>query len=236
MTTLLSMRTIGLISAAWAVLSASAVAGDQVRDKPKPLTAQECERLVQQLANPKPQPFAKSYVLRLPPGVSTAELARTQAPIAAAYDQLSANIETSLPVLMAHLDDERFSFVRQDGISGVYMCTTVGGACSVIVDEHVMIYSAPVTKADSDGRRKSLWYLYDEFDGDLAKWWKGREKKTLAELQLEPIDWALKQPQPKYFSAKEWKDAQAKLEQMAKQIRSTNRPIEVVHQVSFFGK
>jgi hypothetical protein len=58
----------------------------------------------------------------------------------------------------------------------------------------------------------------------------------LAELQLEGIDWAMRQPKPEYFSKREWAVAMKSLKGMAEQIRASEKPIRVEHKVEFFSK
>lgn len=196
------------------LLVAMAPAGGEESEK-KSLTQADCERLVEQLANPGKPPFTEVYVLDLPKGVRESELRRNQKPIAMAYNALSANIEVALPVLAAYIDDERFSYVYEVAISGVYQCETVGGACRRIIDEHVAFYEEFVAKRDDDGRAKSVWFAYDKAGG-MEKWLKDRQGRSLAVLQLEAVEWAITQPQPDFFSPAEWQASQKSLHQMAK--------------------
>src|SRR5262249_2310270 len=125
----------------------------------RPLSVAQCERLVGQLVNPGKPPFAQRYVLDLPEGLSVPDLRKSQEPIGVAYDELSANVEVALPVLVAHVTDRRFSYVYEDFVSGVFQCETVGGACARIIAAHVEVYRPAVTKYDEEGRSKSLWFL-----------------------------------------------------------------------------
>jgi hypothetical protein len=153
-----------------------------------------------------------------------------------AYNQLSRNVEAALPVLVKHTNDKRFSYVYEDYISGVYKRATVGEACGRIFSAHVDVYQTAVTKPrDHEGRVDVLYFNYSP-QGSFDKWWAARKSSTLAELQLEHIDWALKQPQPDFFSPKEWDAAQKSLRQMAEQIRGSKKPIPVDQELSFFSK
>ena len=201
----------------------------------KPLTIVECKQLVEQLANPNKPPFTELYVRELPKGVRETDLNDSQKPIAAAYNLLSANIEVALPVLLANCDDKRFSYVYEVGISAVYKCETVGGACSRIIGAHIDVCSNVVTKYNAEGRSKSLQFNYDKAGG-YEKWWKDRDGWNVRELQLGLIELALRQPQPDFFSAREWATAKKELNRLAKQIRDTKRPIPVEHKVQFFSK
>ena len=228
-----TMRLIAILGLL--AFAASVGAGEKHASPTKRLTAAQCERLVKRLVNPGQPPFTEDYVLHLPNGVSESSLWENQKPIAAAYDELSANIEVSLPVLMAHAADKRFSYVYEDGISGVYECATVGGACIGIIVAHVEVYHTAVRKYDADGRSKSLWFISDECGG-VEKWWKDRRGRSLADLQLEGIEWAMRQPKPDYFSKREWVTAKKSLKSLAGQIRDSAKPIRVEHKVQFFSK
>ena len=113
-------------------LAALAFAADDPKAASKPPTAAQCERLVEQLVNPKKRPF-EGYVFSLPEGTSISGLRKTQEPIADAYNQLSAAIEVALPVLADHIGDRRFSYVYEEGITGTYHCESVGPACQTII-------------------------------------------------------------------------------------------------------
>lgn len=145
------------------------IAADEPETRAKPLTPAQCERLVEQLANPNEKPF-DNYVRRLPVGLSESTLFDRQRPIASAYNELSTNIEASLPILMEHVSDKRFSYVYED-FAGGYECMTIGGACTEIIVEHVDAYRKAVTKYDREGRSRSLSFINHECGG-IAKWWK----------------------------------------------------------------
>jgi hypothetical protein len=223
------VTTLGFLS-----FATSGCAGEKPTSPTKRLTAAQCERLVKRLVNPGQPPFTEEYVLIDDyKGPSESSLRKKQKPIAAAYDELSANIEVSLPVLVTHAADKRFSYVYEVGISGVYRCATVGTACRQIITAHVDVYHQAVRKYDADGRSKSLWFGEGQ---TLSAWWKDRKGRSLADLQLEGIEWALRQPKPNYFSKREWATAKKSLKRLAGQIRESKKPIRVEHKVQFFSK
>ncbi len=117
--------TLGILAA----VALNAEGGEKTAAKPKRLRAADCEKLVEQLANPNKPPFEKLYVLDLPEGSSEAELLKSFQKIGEAYDTLSANCEVALPALMKHIDDRRYSFVQEQPGSGVFRKKTVGEAC-----------------------------------------------------------------------------------------------------------
>jgi hypothetical protein len=223
------MTTLGLLS-----FVASIGAGEKHDAPTKRPTAAQCERLVKRLVSRDKPPFTRTYAPGLPKAVSESSLRKKQKQIKAAYDELSARIEVSLPVLVAHVADERFSYVYEEGITGVYEFATVGEACREIIAAHVCVYDKAVRKYDIEGRSSSLWFI--GACGGFAKWWKGRKGRSLADLQLEGIDWALRQPKPDYFSKREWAAAKKALKRLAGQIRESKKLIRVEHKVQFFSK
>jgi len=200
-------------------------------DKKTRLTPEECERLVEQLVNPGKPPFTGKGMPVLPKGVSVDTIEEKQKKVKPAYDKLSANIEVALPVLAKHANDERFSYVYIQPISGVYKTESVGGACSTIIHEHVEVYHQHTSRPrDDEGRSSSLYFIFNGCGG-VDKWWKDRKHKTLAELQLEGIEWVLRQKKPEYFkSERDWARAKTALEKMAKEIRDSGKPIKVNHE------
>jgi len=224
------LATFGMLA-----FAGSVGAGDKPDPPKKPLTAAQCERLVKEMVNPGKVPFTDVFVHDLPAGLQAGALSNSQKKIAAAYDTLSANVEAALPVLARHLDDERFAYVFEDGIGGVFMTATVGYACRKIIEAHVEVYRESVTKRDSDGRESSLWFLNDGCGG-IERWWKGRRGRALADLQKEGIEWALRQPRPDHFTKREWATTKRSLEKLAAKIRASKAPIPVDHKVHFFSK
>jgi hypothetical protein len=201
---------------------------------PKPLTRDECRKLVEQLSSKTPPPFAEEYVRELPPGAQSV-LDKTQAPIREAYNSLSANFETALPELVRGIGDDRFSHVYEDGSSGVYSKTTVGLVCADLIRKHIEVYHQYTTKLDATSIPRSISFF--ESVGGIEKWWAKRKGTPLAELQLEAIEWAARQPKPDEFkSDREWQRATKALNAMAADIRRSKRPIPVEHKLYFFSR
>lgn len=194
------------------------------------LTPEECERLVEKLVNPDKPPFTKNYVLDLPKGIDANTLNFRQEKVKLAYDKLSANIEDALPILAKHINDKRFSYVYTQPRSGVYLTASVGEACSEIILAHVEVYHRHVETIVVD-YSSSLYFINDRCGG-IDKWWKTRQKKTLAELQLEGIEWVLRHKKPDYFKSKRgWARAKNALKKMARKIRDSGKPIKVEHEL-----
>jgi hypothetical protein len=209
-------------------------AGEKVSSTTKRLTRAPCEQLIRQLVYPGKPPFKKAYVF--PEELDEATIRAKQSKVEAAYDKLSANVETALPVLVKYARDERFSYVYEDaGTSGVYVKATVGYACWKIIEAHVEVYRREVTRSDFASISRCPSFI--GACGGVDKWWKSRKDKSLAELQLEGIEWALRQEKPKLFeSDQDWAQAKKALEKMATSIRTSNKPILIEHHIHTFGR
>jgi hypothetical protein len=203
--------------------------------KGKPRTEKQCEELVKQLVNPDKPPFSERSVLKLS-GVTEKDLRKKQEKIRRAYNELNANVEAALPVLIKYIDDERFSYVYEDGWSGAYVKQSVGGACREILFGRVELYHQHTTSWSGPPFSSLESFIYKE-RGGLEKWWQKRKGKPLADLQLEALEWAIRQPQPKHFKSKEkWDKAVKELEEMAREIRTSKKPYAVKNELWFFGK
>jgi hypothetical protein len=191
--------------------------------KTRAVTPAECKRLIEQLVNPHPPPPSKKSYVYEPPTFDPKVVAK----IRKAYDTLSDNIQVSLPVLVKHANDERFSHFCES--PGAFPKVSVGAACHEIVEAHVEVYLRYVERDDQDGRRiyhpSFIWKC-----GGVAKWWTSRKNKTFAKLQLEAINWFLRKKKPRsYKSQKAWAKALKAVRKMAQHIRRTSKPIQVRH-------
>jgi hypothetical protein len=234
-------RTFWLVGVACLLVSlvATAAAGKSPNRKKGPVTEADCEQLVKQLVNPEKPPFKEPYVHDLPKSTDEGELWRKQAKIKAAYDKLSDNIEIALPVLMKHIHDDRFSFVYEElyGTSGGYLKESVGGAFREIIAVHVEVNKEYTTRWNYDGDTPHRPSFILNGCGGFGKWSKTRKGKTLAALQLEAIEWVMKQKKPKYYkSEKDWKTALTWVKDLAEKIQATKKPIKVKYHLRLHSR
>ena len=198
---------------------------------PKPeLTTEQCEQAVEQLVNPDKPPVIGRHMEAedFPPGFISG-LRVKQKPIEAAYQKLSSSIESALPILVKHADDHRYSHIYVDPHSGFFHKADVSETCDYLIRDHVEVYRRHTSGLNESSIPKSIYFV-----GNIAAWWKGREGKTLAELQLEGIEWAIHQPKPKHFKSEDqWAKAVRSLKEMARIIMVTRRPIEVKSEFQF---
>jgi hypothetical protein len=226
-----SLITLGIL----AVIALSTDAGERPHSTKKRITAAECERLVTQLINPNKPPFKGDYYT-FPEKLDLRKIAKQQEKICGAYDSLSDNIEASLPILVEHVGDDRFSYVYEDvGTSGVITKASVGEACRQIIEAHVEVYRQEVTRTDFASIPRCPSFI--GACGGVKKWWKSWKEKTLAELQVEGIEWARQLNKPRLFeSEEEWTKAKKSLGKMAADIRASNKPIKVEDHLFPLGK
>jgi hypothetical protein len=204
-------------------------ASKRAEPKKHQLTAADCERLVNQLVNPNEPPF-QGKVFDPPANLKGGD----QTPMQQAYDRLSDNIEAALPVLVKHAHDGRFSYVHEDFYSGACITADVGDACREIIEAHVEVYQ-PCIERTLDGIPQSLSFI-DDACGGTAKWWKARQGRSLAELQLEACEWVLRHKKPSYFtSGKAWTRALKRVKKLVRRIRESKQPILREHHVQFFS-
>ena len=211
------------------------LAADEPKVLPKKLTVEECQKRIDQLANPEPKPktLCGKTAFGQPKGADA--FIRRQRPIEAAYDELSVNVEVALPLLVKHAGDDRFSYVYEDGISAYYTCMTVGDACRQIIEHHVEVCRPHVRKAvDNEGRSRSLSFIQE--CGGVAEWWQPRREMSLMELQLDCIKWARSPKRPDFFNDQEWQSSKRALAEMAAKIRESKQPLLIKHSVQFVPK
>ncbi len=218
------------------LLPLTAVAGPADKGS-APVTLKHCEKLVEQLANPHKPPFpGRSTTLpELPPGISETALLKQQRPVQDAYVDLGKNFSIALPAIVKGVRDERYSYTSEVARNGCYENSTVGNACSRLIYRHVEIHAPITTTLDNDQFFHGLSYI--EHCGGIEKWWKSRSKMTLAEMQLETLDWVVKLERPQHFkSERDWRMARNSASKLAVKIRTEKKPVLVKDTLQFFGR
>ncbi len=206
-----------------------------------PLTAAECKTLIDQLASRTKPPFAENARPNLPNGIRESDLRRAQQPIRKAYAAIGENIEAALPLLIEHANDQRFSYVYES-LSGAYVKASVGATCQRLISEYIEVYRPHVRSFGGSGISGQPPYPrkpeFIDDAGGIEKWWKSRKERSLAELQLETVEWAIRYEKQKGFAtpAEESRILPA-LEDLAAKIRRTSKPIlGKAAELFFFGK
>jgi hypothetical protein len=106
-----------------------------------------------------------------------------QARVNEARKALSDNFDEALPFLVEALDDQRYcmTIVVQEQFFQNY---SVGQVCRNVIASHIEVY-----RDQLEFWNARHWRLYDY---PISKeWWRERQERTVADLQLEAIDWAI---------------------------------------------
>jgi len=223
------------------VLRKTAVADENSAALPRPVTRDVCEKWVEQLASKTEPPFDEGedgYVLRLPRGITESGLIKAQLPVREAFNSLSENLDVALPIVVKHIDDKRFSYVQEEPSNGVYFQVSVGSACRKLLDQQIAVYK-PNIRSIGGGKiaGEPPFAHKPEFVGSDEKWWETRKNKSLVELQLEAVEWAIAFEKKMGFeSPAEEKKSLGPLEIQATQLRRTLQPIRVKPELYFFSK
>jgi len=195
------------------------------------VTRAQCDAWVQQLANRSPRPFADGSVEDEPKNVDRKSLADVKV----AYDQLSTHFPESLPSLIAGLPDKRYSYYYEVPSSGSFICDDVGRACEHIIRSHIEVFRGYLTVLDLTDVPRSVDFL--AATGGAEKWYRARMNKPLFELQLEAIDWALKQDAPNPgIQQSDWAIAIERLKKFRVEFVNGKTAIDPKHRLLFRGK
>ena len=135
-----------------------------------------------------------------------------------AYRKLTNNFQAALPHLVEHIDDKRYSFPREHPSSSYYENQSVGDACRSIIDRKLLLRNPMV----SDSRDIAVWHSLP-----IDKQWFQRVRgMSLFEMQLDSLDWLLKQPPPERVGASEWKSELSEVRQFRNKFFSDGKPVD----------
>jgi hypothetical protein len=138
--------------------------------------------LVAQLVSPNKPPVTandRDGYVRFPPDYDK----EAQARVNEARKTLSDNFEEALPYLVEALDDQRYCMTII-WAERFFDNHSVGQTCREVIASHIEVYRE---KLAFIGAHHSHVYDYP-----ISKeWWRGRQERTVADLQLEAIDWAI---------------------------------------------
>jgi hypothetical protein len=185
--------------AAWwlgVLLVAVGYSGSQCQAAGRP--QQEYEQWMKDVASPNKPPPIKGGPpeAHFPPDYDF----RAQHKILQTWNRLNAEIEHAFPVLLKHLNDERYSLTIQNG-KGCDYDYSVRGLCNHIIDKHLRVWEFWVeAKPTGHFVRGPLidWQgrEFGSFD------WRAEVKKTpkdrdpsLFALQVKGFDWAIRRQQ-----------------------------------------
>lgn len=179
-------------------------------------------KLVEQLASPNKRPekgFEKgdSFV-RFPKGYDR----EAQERIATVRKTLADNIEEALPALIAALDDKRYCMTTRWQEGDTYFNESVGSVCEGIIASHLEVYFDCFSFS---GPTRFNSYRYNVIS---KEWYSDRQDKSLVELQIEAIDWAIEkrkaEPEEKLWDRSG--DELTKLQKLRDDITKSSKPVE----------
>lgn len=192
-----------------------------VGDEPSPPSkeTQKYRQLVQQLASPNKQPKTQNRsdsAVRFPEGYDK----KAQQRVAVARNTLHDNLEAALPALVEGLDDHRYSMTIDWADGDAYYNRSVGTICRSIIESNLEVYRDKMSFTGP-----SHWNAY-RYKVISEEWYRTRQGRTLAELQIEAIDWAIKKRMEE--SPEDIQDSRknevANLQKLRDEIAKTNKP------------
>ena len=161
--------------------------------EPSPPSEAEIRGWIDQLAN-KSAPRKHST----PSDRLSKEEKKSLEPVREAFSKLTRHFLVSLPYLVDHLNDKRFSYPREHPTSGVFYDQNVGDACHAIIQGKVLQTGLSFI----DDRGIGVWV-----ELQLNKdWYADVSKMNLFEMQVDALDRLLKAPKLSRVTAAQWEE------------------------------
>jgi hypothetical protein len=152
-----------------------------------------------------------------------------------AYEKLAAHFEIALPSLIAGLRDRRYSYYQEVPTNGAFVCHDVGAACYDLISERIEVYRGSLEELDETGVPRSPDFIHTQ--GGVEKWYVSRKGRSLLDLQLEAIDWAMRQPKDKRISDDvDWAKNLTALRSFRERLVKSGRPHYPKITLQFEGK
>jgi hypothetical protein len=179
----------------------------------KPASEAQIREWIDQLANARPQRRYESPEDRL-----TKAERKSLEPVQEAFRHLTSNFRESLPFLIEHLHDKRFSYPREHPTSGVFYNQNVGDACREIIQGKVL----PTGLSFIDSRDIGVWVTLP-INKD---WYQDVSKMTLYEMQVDSIDRLLKAPRLQKVTAEQWEKGLAEVRKFREGFVRSGEPVD----------
>ncbi len=167
------------------VIVLSARVGQCEEPEPASKTLDKYRKLVQQLASPNEEPITMNR------GEGSAKFpadydGKAQVRINKVRKTLHENLEEAFPALVEALDDGRYCMTINWADGDAFYNQSVGSICKEIIASHMQVYRHKLGHMT-----KRRWHHYG-YDVISKEWGNARNDRSLLELQLEAIDWAIK--------------------------------------------
>ncbi len=192
-------------------------------EQTKPPSDQQIRHWIEELANEQPARRFETPNDRLTK-TERASLEKVEA----AYRQLTEHFLLALPLLIEHLDDDRYSFPTEHPTSGVFQNQTVGQACRNIIQRKILLRNPTFI----DHREIAVWI---EMPID-STWYNRVSKMSLFEMQIDSLDWLLKQPKITGVSDQQWNDEMKKLQEFRSKFQQEGRAVDKVFGPTIEGR
>jgi len=196
------------------ILSSCCLGGEP---QAKDAEAKKYRELVAQLISPNREPTTGDESVTFPAGYDVPAQER----IDKARRTLHANIEEALPYLIESLDDKRYSMTIEWAEGDAYYNYSVGEICRDIIQDRLEVYRDKISFSGP-----THWNRYN-YDVISKKWWRNRQGHSLADLQVEAIDWAIKRrkAEPKSQIDEDRQNEVVELKKLRDGIKATGKPV-----------
>jgi len=174
-----------------AILCSMTIVGAAPAQDNAPPSEKQIRSWIEQLANAAPP-----RKFRSPADQLSEQDRKALEPVQKAFRQLTRTFKASLPFLVAHLKDHRFSYPSEHPTSGVYQNQTVGDACHAIIQGKLLLTNL----AFIDSRDIGVWV---EIPFDKA-WFVRVSEMSLYEMQVDALDLLLKHSKFERVSQEQW--------------------------------
>ena len=209
------------IMLAWLIASLLTIPSGQ--QEPAAPNEKQIRDWVEQLANVLPPRTFRSPSDRL-----TRKERESLVAVQEAYEALTKHFLASLPVLVEHLDDSRFSYPSEHPSSGVFGNRDVGDACRSIIQRKLLLYNP--TFIDNRDIAVGVYLSWDK------AWYDRVKDMSLFEMQLDSLDRLAAQPKPGRIAQEDWNEAMKELKEFRTKFAESGKPRDVVFSPMIEGK
>jgi|GEM_PF-3570535 len=192
------------------------------QDKEKPNdTTVRYKALIEELVSPNSKPEThingKPHRVRFPAGYDV----KSQERVDDARRALDRSIAEALPYLTDALDDKRYSMTINWGDGDGYYNKTVGDICREIIAANIEVYRKEITFLGPQH-----WHQYT-FPNVSKEWLSKNSDRTLIELQLDAIDWAIEQrgKENSRYAREDRAQEPKRLQEMRNKLKESTEPL-----------
>ncbi len=188
-----SLKAIFVTATALMQVSSSPLGADEKGQKNQQADRKRIESLIAELRSPNKDPNPKSErFITFPKDYDF----KAQARVEKARKELLDLKKAAFPILIEHLKDKEYS---RSIPTAIIRSQSVGEVCFTIVEEQVDLAGTRYkSRKGADGKEyrhqgyfsqycQGAWYSQD----GLRNWWKEHESRSLKDMQIEALEWAI---------------------------------------------